>query len=96
MKKAEVLLKVKHGMSRLDNIWGMGGARQSVENLREKVKSIYYRNHNCLTFLYYEIAGVAAILIIYFIILQIILLVKEYFSSSDLEEVFFGLNHVYK
>ncbi|RDD42363.1 Programmed cell death protein 4 [Trichoplax sp. H2] len=53
LKKAEILLKVKHGISRLDNIWGVGGARQSVEHLREKI----------------------------------ILLIKEYFSSSDLEEI---------
>lgn len=50
--RAEVLLKMKHGMVRLDNVWGVGGGRRPVKQLIKKM----------------------------------VLLLKEYLSSEDIEE----------
>lgn len=51
--RAEVMLKMKHGMVRLDNVWGVGGGRRPVKQLIKKM----------------------------------VLLLKEYLSSEDIEEV---------
>ena len=51
--RADVLLKMKHGMVRLDNVWGVGGGRRPVKQLVKKM----------------------------------VLLLKEYISSEDVEEV---------
>ena len=53
--RADVLLKMKHGMVRLDNVWGVGGGRRPVKQLIKKM----------------------------------VLLLKEYLSSEDVEEVGF-------
>lgn len=38
VKRAEVLLKMKHGMVRLDAVWGSGGGRRPVKVLVNKVR----------------------------------------------------------
>jgi programmed cell death protein 4 len=53
LSRADVLLKMKHGMVRLDNVWGVGGGRRPVKQLIKKM----------------------------------VLLLKEYLSSEDIEEV---------
>lgn len=53
LSRADVLLKMKHGMVRLDNVWGVGGGRRPVKQLIKKM----------------------------------VLLLKEYLSSQDIEEV---------
>ncbi|XP_028412891.1 programmed cell death protein 4-like [Dendronephthya gigantea] len=52
LSRADVLLKMKHGMVRLDNVWGVGGGRRPVKQLIKKM----------------------------------VLLLKEYLSSEDIEE----------
>ena len=37
LEKAEVLLNLKHGIVRLDNVWGVGGGIRPVKVLIKKV-----------------------------------------------------------
>lgn len=37
MNEAAVLLKMKHGMVRLDSVWGVAGGRRPVKLLVKKV-----------------------------------------------------------
>ena len=37
LEKAEVLLSLKHGIVRLDNVWGVGGGIRPVKTLMKKV-----------------------------------------------------------
>lgn len=39
-EKAELLLNMKHGIVRLDNVWGVGGGLRPVKVLVKKVSSI--------------------------------------------------------
>ena len=50
LKRAEVLLKMKHGMVRLDAVWGVGGGRRPVKVLINKVHSLCVEQciHGCL------------------------------------------------
>ncbi|XP_037077091.1 programmed cell death protein 4-like [Pollicipes pollicipes] len=52
LDRADLLMSVKHGMVRLDNVWGTGGPRRPVR----------------------------------YLVKQMILLLKEFLSSSDVEE----------
>ena len=38
LKRAQLLLNIKHGMARLDNVWGVGGGQRPVMFLISKVK----------------------------------------------------------
>ena len=42
VNKANALLKMKHGIVRLDNVWGVGGGLRPVKVLSKKV-----RNNKC-------------------------------------------------
>jgi programmed cell death protein 4 len=37
MKRANVLVNMKHGMARLDNVWGVGGGQWPVKVLTKQV-----------------------------------------------------------
>ena len=52
LKRAGLLLSMKHGIARLDNVWGVGGGQRPVVHLTNKM----------------------------------VLLLKEYLSSGDLDE----------
>lgn len=39
MERAKVLITMKHGMARLDNVWGVGGGQRPVMFLIGKVSS---------------------------------------------------------
>lgn len=41
MEKAEVLLSLKHGIVRLDNVWGVGGGLRPVKTLMKKVGVVF-------------------------------------------------------
>ena len=51
MDKANTLLKMKHGIVRLDNVWGVGGGLRPVKVLTKKV-SIYLYLPHCLCYLH--------------------------------------------
>lgn len=38
LKRAQLLLSIKHGMARLDNVWGVGGGQRPVMFLISKVR----------------------------------------------------------
>ena len=37
LKRAKLLLSMKHGLARLDNVWGVGGGQRPVVYLTNKV-----------------------------------------------------------
>ena len=37
LKRAKMLLSMKHGLARLDNVWGIGGGQRPVMYLVNKV-----------------------------------------------------------
>ena len=37
LKRAKLLLSMKHGLARLDNVWGVGGGQRPVMYLINKV-----------------------------------------------------------
>jgi len=39
LSEANLLLRMKHGMVRLDSVWGAGGGRRPVKHLVKKVSS---------------------------------------------------------
>lgn len=108
MNEADVLLRMKHGMVRLDSVWGVAGGRRPVKHL---VKKVSYRTCGLIvrsqvtrkwTWTIWEIIKFLTKWIgdhIFIIIgknndhicitfaLQMILLLKEYLSSEDIEEV---------
>lgn len=43
-EKAEMLLNMKHGIVRLDNVWGVGGGLRPVKVLVKKVKHLYSKS----------------------------------------------------
>lgn len=38
MERAKMLITMKHGMARLDNVWGVGGGQRPVMFLISKVR----------------------------------------------------------
>ena len=42
LKRAQLLLSIKHGIARLDNVWGVGGGQRPVMFLISKVE-IFHR-----------------------------------------------------
>lgn len=40
IKRAQLLLSIKHGMARLDNVWGVGGGQRPVMFLISKVQPL--------------------------------------------------------
>ena len=41
MKRAKLLLSMKHGLARLDNVWGVGGGQRPVLYLINKVVILF-------------------------------------------------------
>ena len=41
LKRAKLLLSMKHGLARLDNVWGVGGGQRPVMYLINKVVAIF-------------------------------------------------------
>ena len=45
LKRAKLLLSMKHGMARLDNVWGVGGGQRPVMFLISKVHVCTVHNY---------------------------------------------------
>ena len=45
LKRAKLLLSIKHGMARLDNVWGVGGGQRPVMFLISKVCTVHNYIH---------------------------------------------------
>ena len=41
LKRAKLLLSMKHGLARLDNVWGVGGGQRPVMYLINKVVATF-------------------------------------------------------
>ena len=41
LKRAKLLLSMKHGLARLDNVWGVGGGQRPVMYLINKVVAMF-------------------------------------------------------
>ena len=50
LKRAKLLLSMKHGLARLDNVWGVGGGQRPVMYLINKVVIT-----SCFSVLYHHI-----------------------------------------
>lgn len=44
MERAKVLITMKHGMARLDNVWGVGGGQRPVMFLISKVRRVWHKH----------------------------------------------------
>jgi len=42
LNEADLLLRMKHGMVRLDSVWGVAGGRRPVKHL---VKKVSFKGH---------------------------------------------------
>ena len=117
LKRAQLLLNMKHGLARLDNVWGIGGGQRPVMFLvnkaSEEVSCVYVclcvcvcahvcvcYVHMCLCVfivymcvcvfvcIFYSLSHFLIMRFFFAIMLsQMIVLLKEYLSSRDKQEV---------
>jgi programmed cell death protein 4 len=53
--RADTLLNMKHGMVRLDNVWGVGGGIKPVKYLVSRISSCFYQYFGSIHYIRFRI-----------------------------------------